>query len=350
LLNIPGVTPTTDGNPQRIGAIMSEQTSGGWVIPLGLDPDVLKKVVLWLGLSPYVAGKNFDMMWSLNQGGEDDNGLPFNPEWSAQVSTDPFSNLTRPDFDPSCVSNGNLNLGMASCTSQETSEDLNSGFWSSFIEFTGYCSPGPPHGHVNWSIATYSGQILWRAWSGHWPNDNDDNFGLETPLGWGQTLLSENDNGQESPGIGVEFNQEETLDNFGTKFWQDFDAASDKVKVNMIDNSGMTIITGLVGVDGVHGGYSELHPVYAMAVETATPERIRPKTIRGYSLSGTRGMKAAARAMFMTGPAATGRIRSSCRGRRARRRLRRRWSRRRCTRRTRRRSFWGRNRTISLRF
>jgi hypothetical protein len=69
----------------------------------------------------------------------------------------------------------------------------------------------------------------------------------------------------------VEFNQEETLDNFGTKFWQDFDAASDKVKVNMIDNSGMTIITGLVGVDGVHGGYSELHPVYAMAVETATP-------------------------------------------------------------------------------
>jgi hypothetical protein len=36
----------------------------------------------------------------------------------------------------------------------------------------------------------------------------------------------------------------------------------------MIDGQ-QAIVTGLIGIDGVHGGYSEIHPVYAMAIMTS---------------------------------------------------------------------------------
>lgn len=314
LLNIPGVTPTANGQPERIGLIMAQQPAHGWQVPASLGPDAAKSLILQLGyqddgysdngyyshdngdndqclnigpawveisvitpadknakdtsqMSPYRKGTNFDLSWKLD-GGEDDNGLPLNPVWSYQIAHPDGL----PDFQPSCVVFvGQIGIffpALGTCTSQDVTQDVDSGLSDKIAEaFGDYCSPGPPHGHVNWSIATYSGIVHWRAWSGDGFEDDDDNLGLVTADNAGQTLLSEGDSGHKQPGIGVEFKQGETLDTFADPFWKKFLGADDATKERLIGGK-PAMITALVGIDGVHGGYAELHPAFSVAIRT----------------------------------------------------------------------------------
>jgi hypothetical protein len=315
LLFIPGVTPTNDDMlPLRIYSLITQQPSSGYFFPVLNSPDAIKQSTLQLGYqddgysdngyyshdngnpaqctnngpawveitiyrpkapnkvaqrSPYRPGKNFDLTWWMDDSGVDDNGLPMNPMWAYQVAKGP-------DYMPSCVHPASgppiaspvltpsnvFDPSMRTCTSQAVSLDENSGFFDTAFEAFGYCSPGPPHGHVNWSIVTYQGNLQYRDYSGGWPKDDDDNFGLVTAGHAGETLLSEEKDGAEQPGIGVEFKQGETLDNFGTQFWKNFDWVGDTIIGQP------AVITALMGVDAVHGGYSELHPVFALALLT----------------------------------------------------------------------------------
>jgi hypothetical protein len=70
-----------------------------------------------------------------------------------------------------------------------------------------------------------------------------------------------------SEGLHVEFDSDETIDHFTTKEWTDLRDAVDNNDVFATKNKflGLTILTGMFGLDGEHGLKSELHPVYAMA-------------------------------------------------------------------------------------
>jgi hypothetical protein len=80
--------------------------------------------------------------------------------------------------------------------------------------------------------------------------------------------------------IHVEFDAEETTDApFATPLWNMFRRyldpvcggaayTCDEAKGREMVDGRRAIVTGLLGLDSEHGGYSELHPVYAMAIET----------------------------------------------------------------------------------
>ncbi|HXW76900.1 MAG TPA: hypothetical protein VEJ20_05760, partial [Candidatus Eremiobacteraceae bacterium] len=220
----------------------------------------------------------FDLTWNENMPG-DNNGLPLDPEWAYQIGQSPQAYQPNPDFQQSCASAINQNsvaliragntgsspINAAqlarTCTGDDPITDLDQGW----VWFGGLCPSDPLDGHLDWGIVTYTGQLEWREYSGGWPQDGDYNFGLETPdNGHGETDIS--DSGY--PGIGMEFDSGETIDYFNSGWWNTFANASDDSRSDMVDGQN-AIVTGLMGIDGVHGGYSEIHPVYAMAVETS---------------------------------------------------------------------------------
>jgi hypothetical protein len=241
--------------------------------------------------------QNFDLTWNTDSTGVDDNGLPLNPAWSYQV-THPGG---KPNYLPSCslilpeafgtpsapqiVYVPTFVPTLGTCTSQDITTDINTGFFSTLAEeFGGYCQqPGPPDGHVNWAIATYQGTILWRNWSTNsGGEDDDDNLILVTSDNVGQTFLFETDV-VNTPGIGLEFKQGETLDNFRSPFWKSFFWAAPvgldpfssfpppPPSLNGLEKSAMinghtAMVTGLFGLDAAHGGYAELHPVFSLAI------------------------------------------------------------------------------------
>lgn len=121
------------------------------------------------------------------------------------------------------------------------------------------------HGHINWFPVTYRGRLFFDAFS---PGDGDYALNLATDER-GQT----SSNGRKR--IHIEFNGSETVKRFTTSWWMRFSEASNAADSAMIigeprsDTTGTeAIVTGLLGLDAVHETFSELHPVYAMAVHT----------------------------------------------------------------------------------
>jgi hypothetical protein len=212
--------------------------------------------------------KPFDLTWDTTVPG-DANGLPLNPVWGFQVEHPG----AKPDFQTTCgaaFSNGDTvryDILAQLCTTQQPTTDL---FPESFphdvaTSVFGLCKSPLLQGHLNWAYATYQGTLEWRNYSGAWidEGDYDENFGLVTPNNAGETLLSENGD----PGIGLEFDVRETV--FRSSFWQGFVTEGDDERHAVFDGN-PAVVTGLVGIDAVHGGYTEIHPVLALAVRTAT--------------------------------------------------------------------------------
>lgn len=209
--------------------------------------------------------KPFDLVWDKDH--EDVNGLPINPEWAYQLNHPG----ELPDFQATCPAGdfpgaSSLNgAGVASnCTSQFVSLDVNPGAW------LGFACQGFIDGHLNWTVATYTGKIFWGDYSGGWPQDGDYNLEMmpsqyEPHKRAGFTSL--NDSGAGEFGLGMEFKGGETLDNTTDEFWTGL--ANSNSPANMFNNNiGLDgVATGLVGIDGVHGGYTEMHPVFAIALK-----------------------------------------------------------------------------------
>jgi hypothetical protein len=235
-----------------------------------------------IAYSKFVKGKNFDLTWRTDKTGIDDNGLPLDPLWSFQVENPGQV----PDFQGSCivtkpiVGSGPLppNLQVLSldsehCTSQNPIKDP---YTSSLGESVGICNTSDTvyGGHINWQVVTYQGALFYRPWSGPPPQDDDINLGLETDDQSGQTSQFEGPD----TGIGLEFKNSETTANYTTPFWKAFhdNATSPDQLISVNGNNPIEFangeygaVTGLMGIDGVHKGYSELHPVFAIAIEVA---------------------------------------------------------------------------------
>lgn len=225
-------------------------------------------------LSPH--SKPFDLVWDMNND-EDENGLPLNPQWNFALE----NHGVQPRFKPLCGAAFPSVVGWSYpidftkleqiCTAMPVSFDLD--------PKGAECGGDPFPGHMNFAIATYQGQVSWSEWSGFWPNDNDWNFNL-VPL-HGAGLAGTGDTPAPATAIGMEFDTEDT--DLGMPFWNTLlSPPFEGQPVPSIQsvfagphNDGLQgVVIGEVGLDGVHGAYSELHPVFAMAVllnQTSAP-------------------------------------------------------------------------------
>lgn len=189
----------------------------------------------------------------------DPNGLPKNPKWGWQI-THP-SDFPDPNDLSICP---NEDFSGPSCSTQPTSLDRGGPL------SLGTCllssEPGRIRGHVNWAPATYEGTIFLESYNSM--ADGDYTFALKPNDNAGLT--------KKNPDfIHSEFDSIETLDLFQTPTWVQFRGFAcgdtsgncDKKKARAMIDGKRAIFAALVGLDSEHGGYSELHPVYIMAVE-----------------------------------------------------------------------------------
>jgi len=198
----------------------------------------------------------------------DANSLPLGPLWRLQKV-----NHVQPDFKAFCspafspLHDGNIlnyNAFTATCSSQAPTVDLA----PQPIPCNWPTSDKVLPGHLNWAITTHTGTIFW---SGYDNNDGDFNLELTQPGHNAETSLN---NGTEY-GIHLEFKGNETMNNFMSPFWVGFrshafsshNASENVLTAGLIDNK-PAVVTGLLGIDGVHGGYTELHPVFSLAIQT----------------------------------------------------------------------------------
>jgi len=301
MLSIPGVT----GNLQRIGGVLAPRE---WFVPRDLPPTVLPQLHLIIGyqddeyddngyyshddgnndqcqnvgpawievkivsdvhppaqpqFTPF--SKPFDLTWDMNNG-VDANGLPLNAFWGFQRQhpgkVPDFQNICgsalSTDIWPASGSNVDIGILARNCTSQSPTTDLST---NSFDMFFGICRTPSTllPGHLDWAIATYQGSIFWDEYSGNAPNDGDYNFHLFPTDNAG---MSDNEDG-----MGLEFKGGETVDNFGNPWWQNTVGTRDDGTIEKALNGKEAVVTGLIGEDVVHGGYTESHPVFSMAIK-----------------------------------------------------------------------------------
>lgn len=222
--------------------------------------------VVW---SPH--SKPFDMVWDTNN--EDYNGLPLNPKWAYQLD-----NSTLPNFANTCgpaITGGdtiNITALADKCTSQGPTSELDPSAWA------GLACQGVLDGHLNWYIATYTGWMDWEGWSGDWPQDGDYNLLLETASQEGFTALNWASPPNGEYGLGLEFKGGETTNNAGGPWWKQLQNGAENggqptpdqmFNDTVGENAGLYgVVTGQIGIDGVHGGYTESHPVYGIAIRT----------------------------------------------------------------------------------
>jgi len=207
----------------------------------------------------------------------DPNGLPFNPMWSWQARPE-----NRGNKPPTSLCNNfstrHSNAGVpdfymspsfpANCTDQAdmSTVDLPTDPNATLCK-VGW-PPRPPYtddtfaGHVNWFPITVEGNAGRVTNSDVFPFGDDDytfSFTSEVP---GDPLSINT-----RPGLHVEYDSDETIDNFTIEEWKQLRDAEDNG--NEADkealSSGHTILTGMFGLDGEHDLKAELHPLYAMA-------------------------------------------------------------------------------------
>jgi hypothetical protein len=205
---------------------------------------------------PGDATKPFDLVWDVAH--QDYNGVPINPYWGAQLSQ-----AAPPSFTQLCsgsVSNGVTIVPsvMANCTSQLPALDV----------FTmlppPLCGPDPIRGHLNWFEGTFTGRVAWVELAG---DDGDYNLSLTTDKGAKGPALTDENKGA----LGLELLGTEVGDYVGSSWWKALDTAAlhnqADAKTMLGGANGLVgVVTGLVGLDGVHGAYTELHPVHIMAL------------------------------------------------------------------------------------
>lgn len=184
-------------------------------------------------------------------------GVTLNPKWGLQSA--PSKNAGDP---PSCP-------GMpyqSSCTHQTVVKD------PAVLPFLAICAFGATNfdfiGHADWSVAEYHGAIGWENYAA----DMDYNFRLVTDKLIGTT--------PENPdSIEMEMDSRELFDNFGNNpnwWWEKFALTADNMNFQELDRQihptnptklacGTAI--GVFNLDCEHGCRSEVHPIYALAVQ-----------------------------------------------------------------------------------
>jgi hypothetical protein len=183
----------------------------------------------------------------------DVNGLPLNPTWAGSGGGLPHVG--------DCAA-----LATSTRTSQYPAIDAHDSYGP-------YCR-GTIDGHLNWGVAAYQGTLDYEGYAGVIlgvpVTDHDVNITLLRPDKAGAT----DGNPQ---GLHMEFDARQTIDHFQTSWWKQLRDAI----YGRPNNAGVSldprdmlrecyaVCIGLVGLDCVHDGKSELHPVLAMAIRTS---------------------------------------------------------------------------------
>ncbi len=182
----------------------------------------------------------------------DPNGYLLNPVWTTQQGS------------PGALADPAICGGKpwtSACTSQTT-----------WIDDSWKCAGvGTLGGHANWAPVSYTGTAYWNNHSNPGADDDynvdlyrDDHAGLTVGSEKSETL-------GKAPVLHMEFDSDETIDHFSTPWWSAFHSAVDggKAKAQKMIDGNRAVALGLMGLDYAHSGGSELHPVFALAVETA---------------------------------------------------------------------------------
>jgi hypothetical protein len=228
-------------------------------------------VTIYRGVSPDATGSRFD--FDVVSSGLDSNGLPYNPLWSWQTRPENQGKIPDTSMCHNFSTRGST-LGvpdefmspyLADCTDQADMSTVDQP-----IELNAtLCNYGTtPYlgdtfaGHVNWFPLTIEGNAGWGDHSGYpFPFGDDDYTFTYTSEGQSNPLSV---NGRS--GLHVEFDSDETIDNFTSDEWVAFHQAvdNDNARAKLLFG-GHTILTGMFGLDGEHGMKAELHPLYALA-------------------------------------------------------------------------------------
>jgi hypothetical protein len=213
----------------------------------------------------------------------DPNNLPFNPWWAYEKGVGrPPGGPAHPDPDIQCglryIDPDNVDLGINlvgnQCTTQSPS--VNQGKYLNGELCRHAAVDGVLAGHLNWFVSTYTGKIQWQDFSGSElntgdllnPGDDDYNFTLAPDSGTGLTV-------SRPAWIGLEFDSDEVVDRIDKGWWNDFHNT-----VNAYGGAGggasldiaydPAIAIGVMGLDSEHGAYTELHPLYGLAIRINT--------------------------------------------------------------------------------
>jgi hypothetical protein len=194
----------------------------------------------------------FDLFWDA----VDANAIPLGARWGEQINHDrnPASHPTGLAGDLICAT-----PWLLPCTTQAPSLD-GASFPNSWVS----CDHlgGPLNGHANWGPGTYEGALSWESKSDA-GDDDDYSINLSTLGNAGATE-------GRPEGYHIEFDSNETIDNFGSSWWHTLQHAVDNENTfptpQDLLNNDFAIVTGLVDLDCAHPCSGELHPVYALAL------------------------------------------------------------------------------------
>jgi hypothetical protein len=228
--------------------------------------------------APPAPGKDFNTNWDPKN--VDPNGAPRNPDWAPQLQ----GNIP----DPNKCDGGNPYN--SPCTDDKPFLDPPNAFADGFC-YIGKVFSGSPmgfFGHADWMVAQYDGNIGWMNFG----DDSDydlvlvpGNVSSGTGIGHGITANNNQLSGRSgSPRyIELEFASEETDLVFTTGFWGQFKTLGeaydsldpqpqgDQLADLLHPGQGSTLAcgstVGLFGLDCDHGCRSEVHPVYALAIQ-----------------------------------------------------------------------------------
>lgn len=222
----------------------------------------------------------------------DPNNLMLNPQWGFQVKNapKPGATPTGANYPDSLDDEVCANACFKDCAGprQPTTMDRPAGcFMCNLAEER----PSRKVGHVNWFAATYTGTVCFHNCS--YP-DMDFTFSLVTNKGAGLTRWNhpnDPDKQRKLPAgqvpaplaMHIELDSRESINRFRSPIWSDFDSKAAPWEAKDVGVPGKNsrdlegakkmierrraVVIGLVGLDSAHTVYSELHPVYAMAIE-----------------------------------------------------------------------------------
>jgi hypothetical protein len=231
--------------------------------------------------------KDFDVIWET--GSIDPNGAPLNPSWATQQT-----NLARVP-PQSAMCQGTTAPFSNVCTAQMPSTDPAAGVHKIVCSL----DQSDFHGHANWLVATLTGYSSWYNWA----TDDDMNmyFVPDNRLG-GIAAANKTLPAETTQYLDLEFSHWETFGLFATDWWTHVGtlidrwarSANDASAINAALNEAhpgrmvRTSVFGLFGLDCEHGCRSEVHPVYALALETDDDPRRNKWAIFARN-SGTEG-------------------------------------------------------------
>jgi len=228
--------------------------------------------------APPALGKDFNTHWDPKN--VDPNGVPKSPDWAPQLQ----GNIPDPN---KCDTGNPYNTP---CTDDKPFMDPPSALTDGFC-FVGKVFSGSPmgfYGHADWMVAQYDGNIGWLNFG----DDSDYNLVLvpgaaDGKTGIGHGITKNNNRLSDKEGapqyMELEFASDETDPVFTTGFWGQFktlgeaydsfnpeplaDQLADLLHPGKESTLACGSTVGLFGLDCDHGCRSEVHPVYALAIQ-----------------------------------------------------------------------------------